>query len=184
MKPRGYAIAVIIFLASAGLTTILGLALGLTIVFILIVATILLFGKAYRTVELRQTIMREHWEGRQKVLARIFMLVFFLAIIVAALFLPSYLFLILYATEIPLLVMVIYSLKTSFPEKIPIEGVLAISFYGFSIITSFVLSLIGDIFGISTPLGPLWIATTLVFFFASYHALFHAPDELEVLVEE
>lgn len=99
-------------------------------------------------------------------------LVFFSSIIVTVIFLPSYFYLILYATEIPLLFITWYGLKLSFPEKLPIEVTLAILFYGFTIVTSFVLSFIGEVLRVPTSSTLLWIAVALIFFFASTYAPF------------
>jgi hypothetical protein len=180
----GAVIALFIYLAMAGLDAIAGLVTGLTILIILLAATFLLFRKAYRTVELRQTVQRNRWERRQRMLVLPGILTFFALVIVAAVFLSSYFYLVLYAAEIPLLLIPWYGLRISFPEKLPIEAVLAMSFYGFTIVVSFILSFIGTVLGGSTSVGSLWIAAVLVFFFASVYALLRAPDELEVLVRE
>lgn len=177
-------IALFIYLSMTGLDTIVGLVVGLPIILALIVATVLLFRKAYRTVELRQTIRRDHWERRQKILVWPWVIVFFSAIIVAALLIPSYFFLVLYAAEIPLLLIAWYGLKLSFLGKLPIESVLAMSFYALTIVLSFILSFIGEVFGFSTSATFLWVGTVLIFFFASIYALLCAPDELEVLAKE
>jgi hypothetical protein len=177
-------IALFIFLSMAGLEVIAGLILGLTVLLALIVATVLLFRKAYRTVELRQTIKKDRWERHRKILVWPWVIIFFTAIIVSALLLPSYFYLVLYAAEIPLVLIAWYGLKLSFLDNLPIESVLAMSFYALTIVLSFILSFIGEFFGISTSASFLWVGTVLIFFFASIYALLRAPDELEVLVKE
>ncbi len=178
------AIAIIIYLSMVGIDVVAGLVVGLTIVLALIVATGLLFRKAYRVVELRQTVWRNRWERRPLLLIWPLVIVFFFSVIVAAIFLPSYFYLILYATEIPLTLVAWFSLKLSFPEGTPVEGALAILSYVFIVVLSFVLTFIGEAFGISASTTLLWVAITLIFFFASIYALLHAPDELEVLAKE
>jgi hypothetical protein len=177
--------AVIIFLSWAGLGLIVGLTSGLTVIMVLIVSTLLLFRKSYRTVELRQSIRLERRSRRQRLLTWLCILTFFSSIIITPIFLPSYFSVILYATEIPFpFIILYYGLKLAFPEKIPIEGALVVMSYAFIVILSLVLSAIALATGVSTPILFPWIATVLLWFLASFYAILHARDELEGLVEE
>jgi hypothetical protein len=107
-------------------------------------------------------------------------MIYITAIIVSAVFFGADLLSVTFGLATTVTPVFYYLLRSSFPEKLPTEGILAIFFFGFATIASFILSFF--------PLnylayGIIWGATILVWLGASVVSLLKVNKELVEVTE-
>jgi hypothetical protein len=100
---------------------------------------------------------------------------YIMAILLTAAFFGSHLLSIAFGLATAVTLVFYYALKYSFPERMPLEGKLAVVVYGTATFSSFLISLLAIS---SNFYFPIWIATVSVWFGASLTSLLRAPDEL------
>jgi hypothetical protein len=82
---------------------------------------------------------------------------------------------VLYALLLPVPFVIYYMLGMAFPDRKPIEGLLALAAYGSAAALSLALSLLAID---SWVVGWAWGATVVVWCLAAFYALFRAPTSL------
>ncbi len=133
-----------------------------------------------RTMKLSSALEKGR-PGRPIIL--IWALLIFIAAAIAEVFLPDYAQVIFYANLLPLTFVVYYIQKRVFSDRLPIEGALAIITLFISVVLSLTIAVLG-IPGKDLVIQVIWTFTLIIWFFASFYALFHAPEELGVFNEE
>lgn len=104
---------------------------------------------------------------------------FFVMAYVIFRFLPSEALSIVFASLFVVEAFIYFTLKFSFPNKIPAEGIVALISYGFSVSLSFAVSL----FNASYLIVELsWGITIALWIFCSIYALWRASEELVPLI--
>jgi hypothetical protein len=139
-------------------------------------ATILIVRDARRTAMVSRAL---GW--RQGIYARYgsgLILGIYVAVTSAYLLAPSLLGPLFYAILLPVPFLLYIPIRAVFPDRRPVEILVAIAVYGATAAISFVLSLAG---AGSWAIGWAWVATSMVWFLAAFYALYRAPDELEAL---
>ncbi len=152
---------------NGGLATALNMVISLLITLMAVVATARLFLDARKATVLRRTMWtnkggRKHWPFFVIWLAAIYLL-----IVVAEAFLPSYAGAIVYANLIPVPFLIYFLLGLTFPDRLPIEGALAIISYEISAIMSLIVSLPGMVSWGTSIITYLWTITALIWISAS-----------------
>jgi hypothetical protein len=141
-------------------------------------ATALIFRDARRTLGLRRALGRRRRRGGY---ARYFVgwvVGMYVVIFAVDLLVPAYSYAVVYAALLPVPFVIYFMLGIAFPQGRPAEGLIALTTYGAAVTINLVLSLLGID---SWAVGWVWAATAVVWFLASFYALFRAPDELEAL---
>jgi hypothetical protein len=133
------------------------------------------FGKAARTVALRNALNRRQPIERKYWLIIAWWVAFYIAIVLSFFIFRLGALSLVYGLLISVDAFVFTRMRRIFLGNIPIEGKIAIAVFGGSALASFVLSILGTSEFIS---GFPWIATIVAWLFSSLYALKHAPDEL------
>jgi hypothetical protein len=100
---------------------------------------------------------------------------YYAIIILAAIFLTSHFLTIVFGLATSVILYFYYTLRSCFPESIPLEGKLAVSVFAAAVTGSFAYSLFSQ-----NPImyAILWATTVLVWLSASLYSLLRAPEEL------
>jgi hypothetical protein len=144
------------------------------------IATMWIFKNAHRTISLRKAVgSYRPLRGRGFTLMWIWWAIFFVLAGLIFVYIPKEALSILFAMLFSVEIFIYYSLKFSFPTRIPIEGVLALTSYGICVVLSFFVSLFASNFLI---IDFAWGITIAVWLFCSFYALWRASEELEPLI--
>ena len=172
------------FYLPENIASFLDLAFGLAIVLIAIGVTASPAKAWDRTFQFQKSLGEVKEGTKRPFRFALWIMVIYLSGLVVGMIWPSFASAIFYLTLVPVVFFVHYSLKRSFSDRIPMEGVLASSVLAISVGVSLFVSIFGKVSWSSSLIALFWSITTIVWFFSSSYALFHAPDELEVLHEE
>jgi hypothetical protein len=144
-------------------------------------ATIRIFGNAYRTLHLRKILGEDEGMGRRRVYTFLFGWwgAFYILIGFSFAFFGQHALPILFASLFSVEIFIYYQLRLSFPKNTPFEGTIALISYGIGTTFSFVVSLFTDNLIILT-LG--WLTVVVIWLFCSLYALRNAHEELAALV--
>jgi hypothetical protein len=139
-------------------------------------ATASVFNSAHRAVFLRRAMgSMRGWGGREWALMWMWFVAFTALAFVSFAFFQPQAPVIIYGLLSSVEIFIYYSLRISFGEKLPSEGLLALVSYGACITLSIVASLLAG--GLAYT-GAIWGAETIVWVYCSLFALWHAPGEL------
>jgi hypothetical protein len=151
-------------------------AANLVVLFAAAGATALIFRNARRTLIVNRALGR-----RRAAYARYasgLLLGIYVAVTAVYLLDHAYLSSLFYAVLLSVPIVLYLPMRLAFSGRLPAESLIALTTYGAAAAVSLALSLLGVD---SWALGWVWVATSLVWFFASFYALFLAPEELEAL---
>lgn len=148
---------------------VLQIATGVAATFV----TVQSFAKAIRAGRLSQVL--QHGKGSPYLFYVTAWWIAFVALVYATFHLSSYAgYTSLYLMLISVVYFLALHLKRCFPEKVPLEGKVAVGSYAFSATASFILSIVG----ISSLAAAPWLLTITCWIFASINAFKHANEEL------
>jgi len=141
-----------------------------------LVAVLWTFRRARNTAEVRYAIFDPAWSRPMgyRVLLPLFLAIYALAILTVIFFLPWAAYAV-FASYVALVAYFYYALRLSFPVRLPIEGIIALSSAAFAALASIaLLPFMKDI----EPYGVLWGATIGLWLVAAAYARTRRPPRL------